>query len=52
MSDKQIEEIEKEMKRLFYPDQELPPPCSVPVPIPMVDGIETGIPRPPPDDQD
>ena len=49
MPDKQIEEIEKEMKRMFYPDQELPPPYSVPIPID--DGIETGIPRPPPDER-
>ena len=52
MPNKQIEEIEKELKRMFYPDEDLPPPGGLSIPIPMIDGIETGIPRPPPDDQD
>ena len=49
MSDTQVKEIEKNMKDLFYGGQDLPQPNSVSVPI--GDGIETGKPRPPSDDQ-
>lgn len=49
MSNKQVKEIEKDVKDLFYRDQELPPPYSVPVPISA--GIKTGKPRPTFDDQ-
>ena len=49
MSNAQVKEIEKDMKNLFYDGQELPLPNSVSVPI--GDGIETGEPRPLPDDR-
>ncbi len=49
MANAKVKEIEKEIKELFYKDRELPPPYSVSVP--MGDGIETGKPRPPSDDQ-
>lgn len=49
MSNKQVREIEKDVKDLFYGDRELPQPYAVPVPI--GEGIKTGKPRPPPDDQ-